>query len=133
MRVKSFKTQDGKWVVIPQAGRFEGRVIGQAEGLSMKAVEIDGLMLSGEMCAVWGLDMTEAEVFQDPVTVRGLRIGCNFDMRNQNRVDEEDGRYVIADSGVGVTRAKNLWMVGHEMQSFGEELDLPRRRSSNHP
>jgi hypothetical protein len=122
MRIKAIKVEHGKWGVIPQSGRFEGLCIAHADGLSMKAIEFEGLSIYGDVSAVWGMEVLDDRVFDDPATVRGLGVGRAFDMRDQQGIKECGTEYVMPDTEARVLGAKTLWVLGREVRIFGERL-----------
>lgn len=79
MRVRAVKV-DGGWDVYPESGTFQGKLIGKADGLSLRAVDFHSGEVSGELSGVWGLQIYDPTVFDDPRTVKGLRIGQSFNM-----------------------------------------------------
>lgn len=117
MRITAVKVAGG-WNVYPESGTFQGQLIGRADGLSLRAVDLHDGEVSGEVTAVWGLEVYDPMIFNDPRTVRGLRIGFGFDMREQDPVRPGEGGFVLSESGFRVNGASSLWMLGDEMQAY---------------
>lgn len=123
MRITAVKAEGG-WDVYPESGMFQGKHIGRADGLSLRNVSLHKGEVSGEVTAVWGLEVYDPMIYNDPRTIRGLRIGFGFDMREQSSIEEGADGFVLSISKALIRRAKTMWVMGREMQVFGETPTL---------
>lgn len=130
MRITAIKADNG-WNIYPESGVFRGKLVGKADGLSLKTVDIYDDEISGEVLAVWGLEIYDPLVHSDTATIKGLRIGHLFDMRRLHPATLHEGQYVLAETGAEILKAESLWTLGNEVQSYGEILRS--RRSARRP
>lgn len=122
MRIKIQQNNNGTWRVVPLSGRFEGKCIALADGLSLERVTFEGADICGDVCAVWGLEVTDDLIYFDKGLIGGLRINQPFNMREQHGVEWDRRGYTLVETGQRITGARFLWVLGDEMQAFGETL-----------
>ena len=119
MRIRIEQAHSGAWLLTPQSGKFCGKVVAIADGISMRSVTFEGAYIYGEVRAVYGLVPTEDLIFHDPDTIKGLGIGGNFIMQGGCVLEFHEGEYDLIDTGFHVTSALSLWVMKDEMQAGG--------------
>lgn len=116
MRV-SVTMKNDKWKVVPTAGPFCGKHIADADAIRLQKVKIVNQTMTGEIEAVWGLDVKCPELFDHPREVKGLRLGRNFDMRPMYRASVRDGR-MFWPQGEPLTEAFAVWADGKQIHAL---------------
>ena len=119
MRIKIEQAHSGAWLLTPQSGKFCGKVVAIADGISMRNVTFEGAYIYGEARAVYGLMPMGGLIFLDPDTIKGLGLGGNFNMRDGNVLEFSGGEYVLTDTGFHIESALSLWVLKDEMQAYG--------------
>lgn len=118
MRINAVKGPSG-WGLFPESGRFEGKLVAVADGLSMESVTFVGQEVCGEVIGVWGMEVVEPTIYDDPKTIRGLGLGLHFNMRDQEPVLQACGAFYLDGKAERLVSAKALWVLGDDMQAYG--------------
>lgn len=108
------------WNVRPLSGPFLGQCVARADGISLKNALVEEDEITGEVVAVWGLEVIEPMIFNDPRTIRGLGLGRAFDMREQAPFEVTEHGLIKPGTRARLASAKTLWVMGCEAQAFGE-------------
>ena len=72
------RASESGWDLTPTSGPFDGRVVGRADGISLKGVRFANKTVLGTIKAVWGLTVLIDDVYDSMYTLRGLKIGGVF-------------------------------------------------------
>lgn len=72
------RKSENTWTLSPTEGVFEGQVIAEVEGVSMKNAHVEGRTIVGTICALWGVTLKCVEAFDDIDFVRSLHMGAAF-------------------------------------------------------
>lgn len=130
MKISAIRNGDA-WDVYPQSGLFCGKLVGRADGLAMMNVRVTGDTVTGEVTAVWGLEVLDPMVYNDPRTIRGLGVGRSFDMREQVPL-VVGHRGLQISPGLSLSRARNLWVMGSSAQGFDLRGAVPPQGGQKH-
>ena len=101
----------GIWNITPDGGALAGVVIATAEGVSLQDVTFSACTVIGTIKAVWGLVIQVEDLYNDPDTLRALRLGKPFcEYPQEKLVFDYDG---FVDRANRVCRsAKRLLVIG---------------------
>lgn len=92
MQFRIYQNDAATWGIAPTSGRFEGQVIATAEGVNLKGVKFSARSAIGTIKALWGASIALSEVYDDPYTLRALRLGRSFDVDLEEKlVPDFDG------------------------------------------
>ena len=117
MQFKISKNEE-VWNVTPLSGALAGQVVATVDGINLQDVVFAGKTAIGSIRAVWGLNILMEEVYADPGTLQGLRIGGVFSTNYNERITLDYDGYMNAANHI-CKAARKLLIIGSRIYGKG--------------